>query len=191
MNEQQHKAQRLADFYRQVAEGGVVQVKVGGDGWVDCTCGPDLSDIDDYRIAPKLQTVDMSVLERSGLECEFSDSLREGDLKNPEMGELESINPYSEFPFRKRGSTIFEYCRPRMNHWYAWLGGNCPLPEGVMVEVATVGRVPDPACEPNVREAVRFNWRLRGIGAGRITAFRVVGLKDGYQWPVSERERSS
>lgn len=70
-----------------------------------------------------------------------------------------------------------DYCRPRLNHWHSWQGGECPVPEGLMGTVKF----------RNGLTADLANYVWGDWGHTRtledIIAFRVTGLADGYCWP--------
>ena len=78
----------------------------------------------------KKKVIDLSVLIESGIDCEFSDDDRfDLAMKCSLVEALRNGN------FECELGTLWNYCRPRMNHKHAWQGGACPLPEGFRVKV--------------------------------------------------------
>lgn len=174
------RAQKLADFYQAVADGKTLQHKRSASiaeemTWQDVTHGPiATSCLEFWRVKPELKPIDLSVLIKSGIDCEFSESNTTGVRY---IGKLCSAGAdYSRALTNNRFDT-WACCRPRMNHLHAWAGGNCPLPEGLEVEVTFRDRSPITA-----RTGPEFRWDHRGTSYD-IIAFEVLGLQDGYCWP--------
>lgn len=121
---------------------------------------------------PKKKVVDLSVLIASGIDVEVSVSDRW------RTGKLESIvNGYYLIEGNSRG---LAKCRPRMNHIHAWQGGECPLPEGLLVRVYFRN------ANNKVGLATDFKdlWYLNAaLDDNDIIAFEVLGLAEGWQWP--------
>ena len=174
-------AQELADFYQQVADGGEIELNGGyGIGYVTNLAGPDmLSQSLVWRIKPKKKVVDMSALIKSGIDCEFSTS----------NGCLAFKGPLVNISHASDGTVFYEIevdgrgwlrCRPRMNHVHAWQGGDCPLPEGVTVQIYK--RTRDVLTREPTGDASSFDWHHYGT-YGDIIAFEVLGLAEGWQWP--------
>jgi len=84
---------------------------------------------------PELKPVDLSVLAKSGIDCEFFDV--DGFCGFEPIGLLGKItNPVG---YKSSKGSYWPCCRPRMNHWHNWQGGECPLPEGLEIEVVRRG----------------------------------------------------
>ena len=129
-------AQELAGFYQKVADGG--EIEYCGSCmpiWVACPCktrGPKInSSKDNWRIKPTKKVIDLSVLIDSQIDCEFQSS----SSMSWAIGKLRHHVSCSKKPMYHIhwGSQGFTKCQPRMNHKHAWDGGECPLPEGIMV----------------------------------------------------------
>ena len=128
-------AKSLWPLVKAFGEGETVQILDALDQWQDLNSDNDLPfpySAASYRIKPKEIVVDMSVLVKSGIDCEFSDY---PDFSDRLIDKLVSIQkkPYDEYPFRSDFGLDFIHVRPRMNHLHAWTGGECPLPKGVLV----------------------------------------------------------
>lgn len=142
---------------------------------------------------PQQKVVDLSVLTASGIDCEFwSDP---GDDKNPqERGPLKRIASYPDgaVGFIDANNFKWPYCRPRHDHLHAWPGGECPLPEGLLIKVATLSTVLEGGFRllgPNPSTHFRREcWTHRGTVESPIIAFEVVGLEEGwiYEWQKGE-----
>lgn len=169
-------AKWLSEFYAQVAEGGEIEFANTGDKWCSATCGPDMRALPDcWRIKPALTPIDLSVLIKSGIDCEFSDN---SDFP-PADRRISYIQGIGAGFLTNQSTLYYLFCRPRMNHWHAWFGGDCPLPEGIEVEVEVT-------CHDGSvlrGEANIFNWGRNSYEGGDIIAFKVTGLSDGFCWP--------
>lgn len=173
-------AQELADFYQQVADGGEIQVESihppkNQPAWGSTKHSPSLvSDPAMWRIKPKKKVVDLSVLIKSGIDCTFWDDEEEYS----ETRKLSHILYGSTYVDHQ--DTIWEAVRPRMNHVHAWQGGECPLPEGLLVRVYFRN------ANNKVGLATDFKdlWYLNAaLDDNDIIAFEVLGLAEGWQWP--------
>tara|TARA_R110002074_G_scaffold56936_1_gene140229 strand:+ start:76 stop:633 length:558 start_codon:yes stop_codon:yes gene_type:complete len=173
-------AQELADFYQQVADGGEIGY-YSHNLWVLCPCntrGPKIgSPKDVWRIKPTQKVIDLSVLIDSQIDCEFKDDISERTT----IGKLLEITNGDYYPYTTGNSADKYYgqCQPRIYHKHAWLGGECPLPEGFMVKVTF--RNAKLAIGDEV-VADELYWRRMGSDLD-IIAFEVLGLADGYVMP--------
>lgn len=173
-------AQELADFYKKVADGGLVEFSYTGTQREEShpESSPHMgSYVEQWRIKPK-KPVDLSVLIDSSIDCEFWD---DADQKFPVIGKLTELgNPCISYKYVDVDGMDYKYCRPRMNHVHAWQGGECPLPDGLRVKVF----YQNPHIEPAIYEVGSYNltWHWYGTESD-IIAFEVVGLVDGYCWP--------
>lgn len=138
--------------------------------WIDCIDNITWSNHIDYRRKWNKKPVDLSVLIESGIDCEFSFDWK----SKPSIGQLLKIDGNK---YTSDVGHYYNYCLPRMNHWQSWQGGECPLPEGIVVE--TIYRE-DSMPEKNV--VTDLFWKHHSE-ADDIIAFKVIGLADGYCWP--------
>ena len=174
-------AQKLADFYQKVADGGEIQNFFTDSTWESVTNGPSITGSKSlWRIKPTQKVIDLSVLIESGIDCEFSDC----DFKQyTGVGILSSILGGQTQPFVLSdavgyNNAKYEQCRPRMDHKHAWQGGECPLPEGFRVNVYyRDGDV------WNNDEATSFEKWAHTKAGNDIIAFEILGLADGYVMP--------
>lgn len=132
-----------------------------------------------------MKKVDLSILAESGIDCEFfNDEDDDNHYRDINVGRIGYISKDREYPFLKNVCDIYKHAIPRMNHWNFWQGGECPLPEGLMIELI-------------FRHGYKLNnnndyseiiWNHHGpIHSDRdIIAFKVLGLSDGYCWPWEE-----
>ena len=195
-------AQQLADFYQKVADGDEIETTLLGSnaGWVKAQCGPDLgSNHAEYRIKPKNKVIDMSVLIKSGIDCEFDNR-----SNNRNIDKLKEITPAGRVnrvgtPYYINDKGVYwERCAPRSNHVHAWQGGECPVPEGFEVKMwLRSGKQVNHVIRD--RETFHHNayspegvyWGLNH-GPASIVAFEVVGVADGYVFPWdSEKEQDN
>lgn len=178
----------LLDYLKAFEAGQVVEVKYDhgnlgpartwvaansqddiAEAWCKCTAG--------VRIAPELQTVDLSVLFDSGIDCEFKDS--RGDYQ---VGKMKD---YYSREFFESTMYYLDQCRPRMDHWHAWNGGKCPVPEGLLIQVrySTRGESSHPIPPSDLCGCPSpIEWG-EGEYQTNIIAFKVVGLAAGWRWP--------
>jgi len=124
------------------------------------------------RFEPTKKVIDLSVLIESGIDCEFSNSDRfDLAIRRSLVGILRNGNLECEM------GTIWKYCRPRMNHTHAWQGGECPLPEGLLMAFWFRGD-----SYMITTNYMIMSWTNEGEASG-IIAFEVLGLADGYVMP--------
>lgn len=126
-----------------------------------------------YRRKSQKKAVDLSVLVSSQIDCEFR------------TGTKSAIGVLTGFIGAKADKFIqldkvcdieWQECRPRLNHWHSWQGGDCPLPEGLAVEVMfRLGQTTN-------HRYMDGRWSHVDSG-GDIIAFKVTGLADGWTWP--------
>ncbi len=124
---------------------------------------------------PKLKPVDLSVLIESGIDCEFGEEEKEWI-----PGKLHSMRTRSPLYGERYTDTWNKYCRPRMNHVHAWTGGDCPLPEGLVVSVHTRNGI---LCLRESYDTDYWGHRNNADRKWDIIAFEVIGLADGWCWP--------
>jgi len=117
----------------------------------------------DVRIKPSLKKIDLGCLVGSDIDLE-SKGMCEPDwtLYGPEVCGVDFLD--REF-------------RPRFNHWHHHTGGECPIPEGFIIEV----KFP-------ISEAVGPNGYLRECWIRQpmsikdsIIAYRITGIAEGYE----------
>jgi len=183
---------KLIELAQAFEDGKTVQVapehtppgmgyRVTGDKWVD-TVGHQhalkywMNNSDSVRIKPELKPIDLSVLIQSGIDCEFLD---ENSRTWYIAGALHSLDgkPLCYYNALHRESYK---CRPRMNHWHSWQGGECPLPEGFLVELRfrdgnelKSGYYSDITC---------IRWSQDNHESD-IIAFKVIGTADTHCMP--------
>ena len=163
-------AQELSDFYQKVADGGEIQTKFTDSTWESVTNGPSITSSSClWRIKPTQKVIDLSVLIESGIDCEFKDK----GAKNWHVGKA-CKGLYQESLYGTESGDFFEQCQPRMNHKHAWLGGECPLPEGFEVKVwfRSGGHTVVTTRSGNY-------WGINGD----TMCFEVLGVADGYVMP--------
>ena len=119
--------------------------------------------------------VDLSVVIRSGIDCEFGEAMTEAPATV--VGALESIYPDVSRSYKKLNGGWWSYCAPRMAYWHPWRGGDCPLPDGLKTEMEFRSGAAATTTAPS-----DLQWDHIKSG-GDIIAFRVIGLEEGYCWP--------
>ena len=125
---------------------------------------------------PTKKVIDLSVLIESGIDCEFDDRGNTSAIAKLETITTSRVDEASLYISAK--GVYWDRCRPRMNHKHAWLGGECPLPEGFMV-------MPHYRKPLKLRVPVMATDLLWGNWGGDldIIAFEVLGVADGYVMP--------
>jgi hypothetical protein len=175
-------AQELAALYQEVADGGEIEYRVTGSKvWMRAYVGPTLGSPKQWRIKPTKKIIDMSVLIDSQIDCEFQSS----SSMSWAIGKLRHHVSCSKKPMYHihRDSQGFTKCQPRMNHKHAWQGGDCPLPEGFMVNAWMRG-----AKTTESRLCTDLRWNHTG-GLMDIMHFEVFPkLADGYVMPYEVSE---
>jgi hypothetical protein len=128
------------------------------------------------RIKPSLKKIDLSCLVGSGVLCEFGPN-------QDTVGYLMSINGSSHN--RNCGPNSFEsfeYCRPLFNHWHHHTGGECPIPDGFVVEVRFISDdeiTQDENVDSYTRSAQNGMWKH--TADYKIIAYRITGTAEGWE----------
>lgn len=159
-------------------DGARVETLDANDQWkkADIKC-MSLSSIEKYlsigelRIAKSKQKIDLSVLIKSGIDCEFSH--RDDFSGYSSIGLLKSYGDSVTHRYTLSSDEKFIYCRPRMNHIHAWRGGDCPLPEGFygFIYLRNGERTP-------LGKGLRW---IQTNGPTDIIAFEVTGIAEGWE----------
>jgi hypothetical protein len=121
--------------------------------WGFCSGEPLWEGPCNYRLKPKTKMIDWSKVNYDIVPSNFW-----GDIHYT----------YENQPYSK-GRTLVTGKR------IAWTGGECPLPEGVMVRVGLRG-MDEEHCASE-----KLSWNHRGWRSD-IIWFEVTGLADGYEW---------
>lgn len=166
---------QLGDMYLEYAKGGrQFYFKAPLNSWTPSDYFPAIdSNLDQWELRPiAKKPVDLSVLIKSGILCEF-----DAGEQNLWIGKLSRIGSgYYSMDMRGACQAMASVCRPLMDHWHSWQGGECPLPDGVMVSVLH-------------RKAPSKTLNATGLSWGwfnkepDIIQFKVTGLVEGYCWP--------
>jgi len=175
----QEKALWLSDYYQQVADGGQMEL-VERKTWLSDEQGPDLdSEPSMWRIKPRQQVVDLSVLIASQIDCEFwDDGEIEADFVIEKLTTIvkEEFGEVAHFPYRYGSYDPYKYCHPRMNHVHAWQGGECPLPEGLKVKIYFR--------DGSTHNGLPHRWSNSKNNEHRdVIAFEVLGTAENFCWP--------
>lgn len=146
----------------------------------------------EYRIKPEppkpeFKYVDLECLIASGVDCEFKDELPEQWM----VGRLISIDESRKEPYLT-DMEKYEQCRPRLNHWYSWQGGECPLPEGLLLHI----QYRDSNIHTHIKNYTGIGWTYNRQGSlhqdaspeDDIIAFKITGLADGWKYPWESEE---
>ena len=64
------------------------------------------------------------------------------------------------------------------NDWKPWFGGECPVPEGLIIEVMFQS-LENPVVIPFTFSSKGINWNVNG-GQGRVLAYRILGVAEGW-----------
>ena len=156
--------QELADFYQKLADGSRIDYALlPKDSFGHPENGPHLGCSKDvWRIKPTKKVIDLSVLIDSGIDCTHDFLEGYGPLDNSWTEE----------------SLCEARVVPRTKYVHAWLGGECPLPEGFRVKVC----MRDDSVRGDMCSHFNWKWSYKAAGSD-IIAFEVLGLADGYVMP--------
>ena len=139
----------------------------------------------DYRVKPEKKPIDMSVLIQSGIDCEFWSKLDIGKHIG-KLSRTQTTTGIGQEYLKSDGSgglKIYTRCSPRMgDHWHSWQGGECPLPEGLIIKTRLRCR------GKSIKEfkhinTLRWHWDHPEWDDTDIIAFKVIGLAEGWAWP--------
>jgi len=123
-----------------------------------------------HKTAKKV--IDLSVLIESGIDCEFSEGI---------SWFFSTLKHHSNGVYMDVTSSVWDKCRPRMNHIHAWQGGECPLPEGFIVRLTKWS-----VHVPHIShiELTTKQWiSSKANEHTTVQAFEVLGVADGYVMP--------
>lgn len=155
-------------------------LKHNGGECVFSTCKHHCKDEPLCNFEPQKKVVDLSVLIGSGIDCDFGMISNDGSISQCMIAPLVGINLKARCKYEAMFGDSYEVCRPRMDHWHSWQGGECPLPEGFKV-VFVFRNGTDSALLSN---SVVHEWEYDEQPHNHdIIAFRVIGLADDYCYP--------
>ena len=130
---------------------------------------------EDMFVPKKKKIIDLLKMVGSDIDCEFA-SMSNNFYRW--ASKLKEINDY----YVSEAGAGYHCCRIRENHWHSWQGGECPLPEGLYIEVIfRNGEEGD--TEGYYNSGWNINWHHQS-GTYDIIAFKVIGVADGwkYEW---------
>ena len=129
---------------------------------------------------PKNKIIDLSKMVGSDIDMEFWDT-----LPSIYVGKLEKILDLSPKQYCRKNGINFDNCRVRQDHWHHWTGGECPLPEGLIITVKFLGGAEyDYLAYSNLQWVEKFEDGRRS--GNNIIAFKVIGVADGYRYEWEE-----
>lgn len=134
---------------------------------------------------PKKKVIDMSVLIKSGIDCEFSDY---SDFRSVDVGVMLDISADGDYFVCKENLKTYRFSRPRMDHPHAWDGrmDNCPILDGFEVEVHFRLLEPEVFTTP-LRDEFSGNWnhkfRSEGCPEFDVINFKILRKLDDYIYP--------
>jgi len=173
-NKEKEQALRLSELYKELAEKGTkFEYNRSKEGWGNHLTCPNLdSDLDKWRVAEKQdEIIDMSCLVGSDIDMEFG----EGTY----VAKLKSINPKVVSKYTSEKGNMYKECRVRQDTWLSWQGGECPLPEGLEVEVEY--RNEGFQSKASTYHTTRWDWGHCG-GEWDIISFKVLGVCEGWKY---------
>lgn len=133
-----------------------------------------------YRIKPEKKIIDLSVVIKSGIDCVFLNPVQfTSGYKFYDKLSCIGNDSIEGLFYKDSQGRSFRYCSIRQNQWFAWLGGERPLPEGLNVQVI------DRNGSNKSGEPVEFDWKYKGTHID-IIAFKVLGVADGYKYEWEE-----
>ena len=173
----------LAGFYQAITDGGEGQYDFLSKGWDMVKKGPNLASIKaDFRIKPKLKAIDMRILVGSGILCEFA-NISDDDWYAYKLTDISRDGYFAERDGKhsKHGNR----CRVMQDYWHNWQGGECPLPDGLIVELQLRN------CKSTVKIITpSLRWEHIGYEENSdIIEFKVTGIAEGwtYEYPSKNR----
>lgn len=175
---EQEQYLKMVELYQALLDGKKLDyLNIDGE-WVDRpNSTPSIEVIDCWRIRPELKPVDLSVLIKSGIDCEFWGT----NYHTPLIGKLTDIdNLNTRYCKDNSDKGYWDRCQPRLNHWHNWQGDDCPLPDGFMVQV--IYRDGD----RDTLESSRLHW-THYSSVEDIIAFKVLRLTEGYCYPWEKK----
>jgi len=151
-------------------------------GWnTSClNCNQASHKINDNNYEPKIvapakenKIIDLSILIDSGIDVEFPT----GNGTSWFISQLTRIKENSIYVSKHKYN--YDKCRVRQDHWMAWQGGECPLPEGLTVDILTR----DGKCGvTNEYWMTHWSWDNTDHSTD-IIAFNILGVADGWAYP--------
>jgi len=183
----QKKAQWLVDFYQKLVDNNNGFTYTNSH--IDTDSGPHLDTRDEclkfFKVnlpKPKKKNIDLSVMVGSGnIDMEFCYGK---DWSKWNVSKLLRISSGLYWPSIKTNQLPTKICRIRENHWHPWQGGECPLPEGLIIKVTTDRNINKSFnCIDYFSTIYKACWN-RKSNAGWIISFKVIGIKEGwkYEW---------
>jgi hypothetical protein len=174
------KTQAIASFYQELADNDNGFTYESSQ--VDYMPGPNLDTVDKcikfWKVnppKPKFKTIDLSIMVGSDIDMEF------GGNEFNWISQLVKID--KGYYSKHSGAGWYDNCRIRQNHWHSWQGGECPLPEGLFLDVITRNSV-------KARRVKLYNtsqYWFHSQSATDIIAFKVIGTVDGYTYDLTTK----
>lgn len=165
MNNKYHPHRDLMIKFANDANIRIQEKIAGSDVWSRRECPAWIPEFE-YREEPTKNVIDMSVLIKSGIDCEFK------------TGAYDRIGPLVKV-CNERGRVTYDThqhsgwleCQPRMSpHIHFWQGGDCPLPKGFRVKVYHIRG------NTSIGLAEHFNWSKQVYYQYAIIGFEILGL---------------
>lgn len=153
-------------------------------------CSHNPSNINYFRPKAEKKIIDLSTCVGSDIDMEFADSINVNDLGFCLTDTLNEDNTQLKGLYiSKRELRGFEQCRVRQDHWHSWQGGECPLPDGLAIEIRTREKSTTSYNAKSYNMSA-WGWKWnhpKRDNSGDIIAFKVLGPADGwcYSWDKS------
>ena len=123
----------------------------------------------------RLTIIDLAQMRGSDIDMEFVDE--DGGLIIGPLSRIHKGLFYTSIhSIATHTRSCFKNCRVRESHWHSWSGGDCPLPEGLDVEVRLRN---EQTCSPDHDDE---GWSHEFYEFHDIIAFKVLGVKEGYTY---------
>jgi len=148
------------------------------------------SELKSYKVNPPKPTkriIDLSLLVGSDIDMEFCYGK---DFSKWNVGKLIKILTGLRYSTATTDLQPSKICIIREKHWISWQGGECPLPEGLIIEIQTRKSSESSVKITDYRSDV-WGWYWNAPtcdNRGDIIAFKITGVADGwrYEWDKEE-----
>ena len=135
--------------------------------------------ISEDNFKPKEKNIiDLGKMVGSDIDMEFADN---NAWFIDYLIEIINTDINNSYPYVTKKRKSIAKCRIRENHWHFWQGGECPLPEGLEIEIMYRCGEAEESLILYHRRIWSNNW-LHNSEKYDIIAFKVLGTADGWSY---------
>jgi len=170
MDTNQEKIEFFAKFWTELAENKNGVTSKDYSHYKYPIIDLDITRLKNFKVnppKPKVKKIDLSIVITSQIDMEFGLGLQ--------ISKLKAIQYNATSKYVSTNDNLYEQCRVRQDTWHSWQGGECPIPEGLVIAYQHVNSYYQIATMHNIGKYDDgiLDWKA-------ITAFKITGTADGW-----------